>query len=49
MPAEGRRESTQSAQLRHAPAPLSESLYPRGDVGRAVEAVKGCGMGEEQD
>lgn len=40
-------ENPQSAQLRHVPAPLSESLYPRGDVGRAVEALKGRGMGGE--
>lgn len=30
------------------PGPLPECLYPRGDVGRALEAIKRCG-GERND
>lgn len=47
MPIQGHREASQSAQLHRVPAPLSECLYTQGDMGREVEAVNGCGRGEE--
>ena len=47
MPAHGHGECTQSAQSHHVPAPLSECLYPQGDVGRVMKATEGCGRGLE--